>query len=88
MSEHKYVTTKIDSGDYLLPSDDATTVWRIARDDEPDIGSKPVWSVWRYVGSTFVGELRVADLDWSRWECVAQCEPTRDAAIKEAMRLK
>ena len=32
--ERKYVITKLREGDYLLPSNDAQTIWRLASHEE------------------------------------------------------
>lgn len=48
-TERKYAMTRIATGDYLLPSNDARTIWRIERyTDGPSLGLD--WPrVWRGV---------------------------------------
>lgn len=52
MSERRYALTKLDAGDYLLPSNDAMTIWRISRYDEDgslvdDEGRATVGTFWQ-----------------------------------------
>jgi hypothetical protein len=76
----RYVLTKIKAGDYLLPSNDAQTLWRIARDEREG------WSVWRWADELSEAIFEHLD-DWGRWECMSQWLRTRGEAIDEAMRM-
>lgn len=88
-TQRKYVMTKIGPGDYLLPSNDAETIYRIRRyEDGPSQGldwerDKEVWGVWRWLG---LADAKGIDLDdQDRWEMVdANCR-TRAEAVDEAL---
>lgn len=89
MSERRYAMTRMRAGDYLLPSNDATVLWRVAkyREDgsaQHDDGS-PVfgefWGLWRWRG--FMSDRLT--LDWVEWDMWAQGFTTRGAAVAEAM---
>ena len=82
--ERKYALTKVAAGDYLLPSNDAKTLWRIARYlDTHEDHFKHFWGVYRWRG-----DLDAVDIeDWDRWEMVTGFLETRQDAIDEAMRL-
>jgi len=91
-TKHKYVMTKVAAGDYLLPSDDAGSVFRLQRyTDGPSLGlddwpsDREVWRVSRWTGQ--VGHGCFIDTSpWStRWEEVASALPTRRAAIDYAL---
>jgi len=91
VTERRYALTKVEAGDYLLPSNDARTLWRIVRGDE-NAGEEnerliSVWQLWRYYGR--VGNppnLPDDFLEWSEWElCESWCE-TRADAIRAALR--
>lgn len=93
VAERKYVLTKLGAGDYLLPSNDRKTIWRIHRYTEgPTSGimdwprDVEVWGVSQWTGHRPPQTVDDID-DWTYWEMVAECEPTRASAIKEAMRL-
>lgn len=87
--------TKVARGDYLLPSNDGATLWRIySYTDGPSCGLDPevfpmdftAWALRRWTGS---GGLQApVDIeDWDRWEEVAVGLKTRAAAIAEALRI-
>jgi hypothetical protein len=57
MAERRYSLTKLGPGDYLLPSNDGETLWRIATyTDGPSFGlddwprDRTFWGAWRYDG--------------------------------------
>lgn len=87
-AERKYALTKVKPGDYLLPSNDAKMIWRIARyTDGPTTGlmdwsrDREVWGVWRWEGEpTYVDTG-----SWNRWEMVLGPLFTRAEAIRKVM---
>ena len=86
----KYVMTRLDTGDYLLPSNDGETIWRLsAYVDGPSQGldwpsDRQVWGAWRWVGRG--SPERAEDIDdWNLWELYTGTLPTRQEAIDEAM---
>jgi hypothetical protein len=89
--ERQYALTKIQPGDYLLPSNDAQTIWRIARyTDGPSNGliewsrNREVWGIWRWKGTTAI-EAFVHAPTWDSWEFVCGPCDTRSRAISEAL---
>jgi len=97
LAERKWVLTKIGAGDYLLPSNDRQTLWRIARGDE-QAGAEglrivSVWQVWRYAhatvgpGASTPEEIAEDVEDWSNWTLEASWCETRAEAIAEALRM-
>jgi hypothetical protein len=91
--ERKYALTKIAPGDYLLPSNDGRTIWRIAKGDAPDDTAATYWDLFRWTNTPerfqamaenpWAGDV----LDWNLWECVDSLSRTRAEAIREAMRM-
>lgn len=56
-TERKHSLTRIAKGDYLLPSNDGKTLWRITTyEDGPSHGlddwprDRTFWGAWRYIG--------------------------------------
>lgn len=89
--ERRYALTKIAPGDYLLPSNDAGTLWRLRRyTDGPTHGledwprDRDLWGLWRYAYSLHALEPVDPD-DWSVWEMVGDGYETRAEAIRAAM---
>lgn len=88
--KRKYVLSKVTKGDYLLPSNDAKTVWRIrSYVDGPSSGIEDwpkditVWGVWRWMG-----ELPYVDVEnVERWQMVSGPHMKQGEAIEEAMKL-
>lgn len=84
----KYQMTRLGAGDYILPSNDGTVLFRIVRIDEVD-NDRPVkvWSV--YVYDTPVEEipeeLPEDFIEWNRWNEISHWHPTRKAAIDDAL---
>lgn len=87
----KYVLTKLDVGDYVLPSNDGTTLWRIARGDEPTGDENQffarVWQLWRWRHA--IEAVKWEDgADWDNWELTASWLDTRAQAIDYALSIK
>lgn len=92
-AERKYALTKIAPGDYLLPSNDAQALWRIARyTDGPSNGldwprDREVWGLWRW--NMPMGQSGYVDTgSWDHWEMVDGPLYTRAEAITEALRIR
>jgi hypothetical protein len=92
-AQRKYALIKVSRGDYLLPSNDGLTLWRIAQYTEgPSTGlydwptDRQVWGAWKWEGRMPPGEFEdpVAWDQWSLWS--GMCE-SRAEAIREALRL-
>lgn len=86
----KYVLTRINAGDYLLPSNDGEKLWRIYKAIEgPSSGldwprDKEVWQI-----SEWTGPLKEVDPeDWNRWNFYEGMHETRRAAIDSALKPK
>jgi hypothetical protein len=100
MDQRKYQMTRIEAGDYLVPSNDSTELWRFTRYEEDgsladdDGGNKVVGMFWR--AGRFNGTLDQAQalmnrdpdefLDWSRWFEQDSLLPSRKAAIEVMLR--
>lgn len=89
--ERKYALTRLAAGDYLLPSNDARTIWRIRRYvDGPSQGldvprDRDFWGVWRFNGP--VDENTQVDPDdTDSWDMWSSALDTRADAIDEALR--
>ena len=88
--ERKYALTKLKPGDYLLPSNDGKTIWRIARYTEgPSTGidswprDREVWGIWKWAATE-----RLPYVDtrrWDAWEMVDSMYHTRAQAIAVAL---
>jgi hypothetical protein len=99
--QRRYVLTKIEPGDYLLPGNDGRSLWRIKRGTELEpvrsgggclvhewTRTVHVWEAWRYLGRISAGRDLPDDfLEWSEWELMASWCATRAKAIREAVRL-
>ena len=89
MVERKYALTRVASGDYLLPSNDGKTLWRIKRyfDEEADaeLSLKPgwYWAAWRFLGSLDADTLDVDD--WEQWDMWSWRITTRKECIDDAL---
>ncbi len=88
VAESKWVMTKVAAGDYLLPSNDAQTIWRLVRyTDGPSFGldwssDRDQWCVRRWSGDL---DTHVDIEDGTRWEGVADGFDTRSQAIEYAL---
>jgi hypothetical protein len=92
MSERKYALVKVGAGDYILPSDDAATLWRIRiYEDGPSHGldwprDRDLWGIWRWTG--LIGPTAYVDIDdWGHWEMVGGGYDRRREAIEAALRI-
>ncbi len=90
--ERKYALTKIATGDYLLPSNDAANIYRISSyTDGPSMGledwprDRTVWILRRWTGEVGPGCFVDTSADSERWEEVETCIPTRREAINTAL---
>ena len=92
-TERKYALTRIEAGDYLLPSNDGRTLWRLSTyADGPSYGlvvdwkaDRKFWGVWKFDGY-FDGSFYPEDmLDWERWEMMDGSCATRQEAVKAAL---
>lgn len=89
-SERKYALSRVAAGDYLLPSNDGRTIWRIARYmDGPSGGleiprDRDFWGVWKWHQSIGVGTYVDVE-DWNRWEACDLGYMTRAEAINAAI---
>lgn len=63
--ERTYRMIRLGSGDYLLPSNDAKTLWRIARYVEDD--GDELWGVWHWDGGMPTVDQIAAALDEGMW---------------------
>ena len=86
--QRKWALIKIAKSDYLLPSNDKQTLWRITiYEDGPSHGLDPndcpkdrlFWGAWKWTGREFPKD--EFDLeDWDRWaQWVAHCGTRREA---------
>lgn len=87
--ERHYVMTKIAPGDYLQPSNDGLTLFRICRGDEVTGDENErrisIWQVWRWRGAVQPGEFADPN-DWDRWELLASWFDSRTRAIEWALK--
>lgn len=79
--------TRLSRGDYLLPSNDAQTLWRIATYEE--IEGEMYWGLWRWDGGFPTGEQIAAALEegwWTdRWEFWEGEHRSRGSAAEAAL---
>lgn len=91
--ERRYVLTRVEAGDYLLPSNDGAALWRLVRYvDGPSRGladwprDRQVWGVYR-LARPFNGTLRPDEVDdLTAWELIESMLETRREAIDVALR--
>lgn len=79
--ERKYALTKFQEGDYLLPSNDGATLWRICR-GQPNEG----WELWRWTHRVGPNAPTVSP-EWADWEFYEGYHKTRASAIKTALEM-
>jgi hypothetical protein len=89
-TDRKYALSRIAAGDYLLPSNDGQTIWRIARyQDGPSSGldlprDRTYWGVWRWTGR--VALAHYVDIeDWDQWDFHDGFHQTRAEAMRVAL---
>lgn len=95
MAERRFALRRIGAGDYLLPSNDGRTLWRLQRyEDGPSYGlddwsrDRTFWRTLRWPESisrgTKLDQFDISNL--GRWREVADLLSTRRAAIEIALR--
>lgn len=94
MSERQYAMTRVKAGDYLLPSNDALTLWRIYQYEEEgtleyDDGTKLVGTFWAcarrpmpHEGTPMIDVVEWSE-DWQHW---AGPFKSRKEALEDALR--
>lgn len=96
MAERRYAMIRVESGVYLLPSNDARTLWRLAaytedgsayRERKNGTRQQIVGRYWAAACRRFPTDAEIDDLEiWGEgWQTVATLCPTRQAAIDEAL---
>lgn len=96
MAERRYALIRVEPGVYLLPSNDARTLWRIAaytedgsayRERKNGTRQPIVGRYWAAACRPFPTEVEIDVLEWwgEGWMTVATLCPTRRAAIDEAL---
>lgn len=93
--ERKYAFTRLAQGDYLFPSNDGRTLWRVRRYVEgPSAGldwprDKMVWGVWKWLERIDLkGSSYIDPDDDSRWEFTEGFHDTRKESIARALEIK
>jgi hypothetical protein len=86
-TERLYALTRIDKGDYLLPSNDGKTLWRIYSYPELEGRAGTSWGYAKYIDGGPERFTRSDDdlADWGYWETYADSFPSRQAAIDDAL---
>lgn len=89
MGERKYQMIRIAAGDYLLPSNDTQTLWRIVKIKEMDTEKLRDVEVWEALyHETPLQQLNINSFDpddWTPWRCWETWIPTRRDAISIAL---
>lgn len=86
-TERKYALTKVNAGDYLLPSNDGQTIWRFRTyEDGPTHGldwprDRTLWGYYRWTGRGDLVDLE----DWDHWEGWRDGFDRRIDAINDAL---
>lgn len=92
MADRRFALTKIDAGDYLLPDNDETHLWRVVRyEDGSHYGldvpyaSRTFWRVLRcrrtVLELAMTHHLGEIVEEWFEWEECDQWLPSRAAAL-------
>lgn len=85
--KRKYALRKIAKGDYLLPSNDGRTIWRLSSYEKGIANGLDhdlvVWGAYKWTGD---GRMVDPD-DWGCWEMMEGGLPTRAEAIRAALRM-
>lgn len=94
MADRTYALTKLAPGDYLMPSNDTRTLWRIARyTDGPSGGldwprDREVWGIWKWPEPIrFDGTQAIDCNGFEPWDFMEGLHETRAAAINSALEL-
>lgn len=98
--ERKYALTRVRRGDYLLPSNDGRTLWRIYSYEEDGSGewcrdgkwvkiTGTYWGLMKYdpYGPVDFAKLPDDFLEWDRWSSHGSLYETRQDAINDALRI-
>lgn len=82
MADRKFVLIRVARGDYIVPSNDGLTLYRIARYDDPEaeVGPKYGWGVHTCSRHSF--DSATFALDWECWTYHEAGFKTRAEAIK------
>lgn len=95
--ERKFALVRVEAGDYLLPSNDEQTIWRVARYWEDGslewtdtqgrtrqvIGWR--WQIWRRPMPDRERDLPDDFFEWEDWTLAAGPFETRGDAIEDAL---
>jgi hypothetical protein len=100
LTERLWQMTRLGAGDYLLPSNDRQTLWRIRKYQERDgtltrgdgsVVNGDFWSLHGWKHTTPPAEYQFDEYerltDWHNWAEVACMMPTRKACIDYALEL-
>jgi hypothetical protein len=90
--ERHYTMVRVRAGDYLLPSNDGKTIWRIKAYDEDGSaeygdGTKVYgrfWGIWKYIGRDAT---HLDPYEWDRWAQWDSGYNTRAEAVQRALRV-
>lgn len=78
---------RLGPGDYILPSNDLQTLWRICKEAQPD--GDDTWDLFRWRKPAPIIEedvaLAIVEDDWTDWSCAMSGLRTRAAAVEEAI---
>jgi hypothetical protein len=86
--ERLFRIIRIEAGDYLLPSNDLQTLWRISTYDDEDITEYygRAITIWGVASRPYPRSPDDIDLaDWAAWEQYSYGHRTRKEAIQSAM---
>lgn len=94
MPERKYRLVKVAPGDYILPSNDGNTLWRIRQyEDGPSHGLEDwprdviFWGVWKCTLPKALWERLLDPDDWDQWSAWdTGMYNTRQQAIESALK--
>jgi hypothetical protein len=86
-----YAMAMMEPGDWVFPSNDRETMWRVTRYDDPEFdGQRQGWQVHRIPFADLQAMLDKAwetPLDWSHWEYFAGGFRTKKEAADYAARV-
>jgi hypothetical protein len=89
----KYALTRVATGDYIFPSNDGKTIWRVAKyEDGPSHGldemprDRELWGLWKWREPIGLQSPYVDTGDWNRWEFWEGWHETRQEAIDAALK--